>query len=57
MSKYRDLEIVCKDCNGTGTKSVGMPPAPGDQCLDCAGTGYKIWGRIKFKNADLPPDE
>lgn len=57
MARYRDIEIVCKDCYGTGKKSfaIGVPPVEED-CQDCEGKGFKLWGRIKFKNSDFTED-
>lgn len=55
MGKYRELQIICRDCNGTGVKKQGSPETQ-EPCLDCQETGYRIWGRIKFKPGDFTED-
>ncbi len=54
-NKYREIQIICKECKGSKVKTVGTPenpeiPAP---CMDCDETGYIPWGRIKFKPGDF----
>jgi DnaJ-class molecular chaperone len=51
-NKYRELQIICKECNGTGIKKTGNPEAQ-EPCMDCEQTGYIVLGRIKFKSNDF----
>uniref|UniRef100_A0A6M3LJ23 Uncharacterized protein n=1 Tax=viral metagenome TaxID=1070528 RepID=A0A6M3LJ23_9ZZZZ len=51
-NRYREIQIICKECKGTGIKRTGEPEVQG-KCLDCNETGYIAWGRIKFKPGDF----
>lgn len=50
--KYREIQIICKECKGTGIKTQGTPLTE-EPCMDCNQEGYIVWGRIKFQAEDL----
>lgn len=50
-SEYREIQIICKECYGTGIKKTGQPETQ-EVCMDCE-DGYVVWGRIKFKPDDF----
>lgn len=50
--KYQRIEVVCRECFGTGKKVYNTENPQEEICTNCEGTGYALWGRLVIKDED-----
>ena len=47
---WKSIQIICRECKGTGKISYPAANQPDDTCVTCGGTGYVNWGRVNTVN-------
>jgi len=50
--EYQRIQIICRECRGTGKKIYNTENPAEEICTSCSGTGYAEWGRLITKEIE-----